>query len=165
VGGVRVRQVVDFTVDAYPTRIFEGNVAQVREAPITVQNVVTYDVVINVANPELLLKPGMTANVTIATARRDNVLRVPIAALRFRPQWLARQVSGGTPQSEPRRTSKRVWVLEGNRLKAVAVTTGLDDGTYAEITSGDLHAGDEVVTDVAKPANRSASGPPRGPRF
>jgi HlyD family secretion protein len=165
IGHVRRGERASFRVDAFPDRDFDGAVAQVRQAPITVQNVVTYDVVINVANPELLLKPGMTANVTIATARRDNVLRVPIAALRFRPQWLARQVSGGTPQSEPRRTSKRVWVLEGNRLKAVAVTTGLDDGTYAEITSGDLHAGDEVVTDVAKPANRSASGPPRGPRF
>src|SRR5271156_5581259 len=86
IGYVQVGQPVDFTVDAYTSRVFKGAVAQVRQAPITVQNVVTYDVVIAVANPELLLMPGMTANITIVEARRDDVLRVPLRALAFSPR-------------------------------------------------------------------------------
>ncbi|MDW8310842.1 MAG: efflux RND transporter periplasmic adaptor subunit, partial [Verrucomicrobiales bacterium] len=89
IGGVEVGQPVEFTVDAYPLQTFTGRVVQVRNAPITVQNVVTYDTVIEVHNPDLKLKPGMTANVTIITARRDNVLKVPNAALRFRPPEVA----------------------------------------------------------------------------
>jgi HlyD family secretion protein len=85
VGGVEDNQDVDFTVDAFPYRTFHGKVVQVRNAPITVQNVVTYDTVISVSNPDLKLKPGMTANVSIIIARRQGVLKVPNAALRFRP--------------------------------------------------------------------------------
>ncbi|MSU58867.1 MAG: efflux RND transporter periplasmic adaptor subunit [Pedosphaera sp.] len=85
VGGVEINQDADFTVDAFPYRTFHGKVIQVRNAPTTVQNVVTYDVVIEVANPDLKLKPGMTANVSIVVARRENVLKIPNAALRFRP--------------------------------------------------------------------------------
>ena len=85
VGGVEVGQDVDFTVDAFPYRTFHGQVIQVRNAPTTVQNVVTYDAVIEVANEDLKLKPGMTANVSIVVARRENVLKIPNAALRFRP--------------------------------------------------------------------------------
>jgi HlyD family secretion protein len=85
IGGVAVGQQVDFTVDAFPLRTFTGQVVQVRNAPLTVQSVVTYDTVIEVGNPDLKLKPGMTANVSIVTARRENVLKIPNAALRFRP--------------------------------------------------------------------------------
>jgi len=85
IGGVEVGQTVEFTVDAFPMRTFTGKVTQVRNSPITVQSVVTYDTVIEVSNPDLKLKPGMTANVTIITARRENVLKIPNAALRFRP--------------------------------------------------------------------------------
>ena len=85
IGDVRDGETADFGVDAFPDRVFQGVVGQVRQVPITVQNVMTYDVVVNVANPELLLKPGMTANVTIITARRDDVLRVPLQALAFSP--------------------------------------------------------------------------------
>jgi HlyD family secretion protein len=163
VGYVRTGQAASFRVDAFPERDFNGAVRQIRQAPITVENVVSYDVVINVANPELVLKPGMTAIVTIATARRDNVIRVPITALRFSPRRLdasARAIG----QSE-QGSAKRVWVLKGSRLVPVPVTTGLDDGTYVEVVGGDLHPGDEVVTDVARPANPIASGSYRGPRF
>lgn len=83
IGGIKQGQPVDFTVDAYTKRVFSGTVAQVRKAPITVQNVVTYDVVVSVSDPELLLMPGMTANITIVTERRDDVLRVPLRALAF----------------------------------------------------------------------------------
>src|SRR5271157_3866882 len=89
IGDVRVGQHAEFTVDAFGDRGFDGIVGQVRQAPITVQNVVTYDVVIQVANPELLLKPGMTANVTLVTARRDNVVRIPMEALRYSPKRAA----------------------------------------------------------------------------
>lgn len=85
IGGVEVGQPVEFTVDAFPLQTFTGRVVQVRNAPITVQNVVTYDTVIEVHNPDLKLKPGMTANVTIITAKRENALKIPNAALRFRP--------------------------------------------------------------------------------
>src|SRR6266851_2102965 len=85
IGAVQVDQDVDFTVDAFPTQTFHGKVVQVRNAPITVQNVVTYDTVIGVSNPDLKLKPGMTATVTITTAQRAGVLKVPNAALRFKP--------------------------------------------------------------------------------
>src|SRR5256886_12280713 len=85
VGVVEVNQDVDFTVDAFPTRTFHGKVVQVRNAPITVQNVVTYDTVIGVSNPDLKLKPGMTANVSIIVAQKDNVLQIKNAALRYRP--------------------------------------------------------------------------------
>jgi HlyD family secretion protein len=85
IGPIRVGQEADFMVDAFPDRKFQGAVAQIRQAPMTVQNVVTYDVVVSVSNPEFLLKPGMTANVAIVVDRRDNVLRLPIAAIRFVP--------------------------------------------------------------------------------
>ncbi|MCL5746315.1 MAG: efflux RND transporter periplasmic adaptor subunit, partial [Acidobacteria bacterium] len=137
VGRVRVGQPATFTVDAYPGREFHGQVRDIRKAPINVQNVITYDVVIGVANPDLKLFPGMTANVKILVDEHDNVLKVPNAALRFKPE--------GT---EPRRVSagETVWVLtKDNEPKAVPVSVGLNDGTSTEITKGDLHAGDKVI--------------------
>ncbi|MGA2409407.1 MAG: efflux RND transporter periplasmic adaptor subunit [Candidatus Binataceae bacterium] len=145
VGIVQVGQPVDFTVDAYTTRTFKGSVAQVRQAPITVQNVVTYDVVVNVPNPELLLMPGMTANLTIVAARRDDVLRVPLRALAFSPH--RRFASASSDDDESGEHSARVWVDEGGKLRAVKIIRGLDDGNNVEVLSGDLSEGDEVVTD------------------
>jgi HlyD family secretion protein len=167
IGYVRKGQSASFRVDAFPDRDFEGVVGQVRQAPITVQNVVTYDVVLNVSNPESMLKPGMTANLTIATARRDNVLRVPVQALHFRPERPQHDKPAPVATSDPQGASggKKVWVLEGTRLKKVRVTTGLDDGTNVEVLSGDLRPGDLVVTDVVKPASSSRPPGPRGPRF
>src|SRR5213595_3289281 len=95
VGGVAVDQDVNFTVDAFPARTFEGKVVQVRNAPITVQNVVTYDTVIGVSNPDLKLKPGMTANVSIVSAHRDEALQIKNAALRYRP------TEAGTAETAP----------------------------------------------------------------
>src|SRR6058998_2426340 len=96
VGVVQVGQDVEFTVDAFPTQTFHGKVVQVRNAPITVQNVVTYDTVIGVSNPDLKLKPGMTANVSIVAARKDNVLQIKNAALRYRPTEAGATFSHGT---------------------------------------------------------------------
>src|SRR6201997_3868353 len=99
VGVLEVGQDVDFTVDAFPVRTFRGKVVQVRNAPITVQNVVTYDTVIGVSNPDLKLKPGMTANVSIIAARKDNVLQIKNAALRYRP--------AGAAQTSPQTTTSQ----------------------------------------------------------
>lgn len=138
-----------FTVDAFPQRSFRGRVTQVRRAPISVQNVITYDVVITVANPGLLLMPGMTATARIATAQALNVLRVPSQALRFTPGGAARLGSGKPSQ-------RMVWVERSGKLTAVPVTVGLDDDTFAEIKSGDLEVGDRIVTSVATAGSKTA---------
>jgi HlyD family secretion protein len=152
IGGVSVGQKASFTVEAYPNKNFWGEVTQVRQAPITVQNVVTYDVVVGVDNPQLELLPGMTANTRIITAERKDVVRVPLPALRFSPAGLppaagsasAALAAPGTvgPKS---RGGDHVWVLAGGQPQRVAVTTGLSDGTFVEITGGDLKPGDQVI--------------------
>ncbi len=161
IGDLQVGQHAQFTVDAYGDREFDGTVAQVRQAPITVQNVVTYDVVLDVDNPELLLKPGMTANATIVTARRDDVIRVPMDALRFSPKRSgARNASAGSNtelDGKRSRRNRRVWIPDGSEIKPVKVTAGLDDGVNVEILSGDLKPGDIVVTDEVRPVVKSGS--------
>jgi HlyD family secretion protein len=149
IGDLRPGLPAEFRVDAFGDREFEGVVGQVRQAPITVQNVVTYDVVIEVANPELLLKPGMTANVTIVTAKRDDTIRVPMDALRFSP----RDIAARDGAREGR--NARVWVPAGSSIRPVSVTTGLDDGTNVELVRGELRAGDLVVTDEIRAAPKS----------
>src|SRR5881275_3180457 len=133
VGVVEVNQDVDFTVDAFPTRTFHGKVVQVRNAPITVQNVVTYDTVIGVSNPDLKLKPGMTANVSVKIAHRDDVLKISNAALRYRPADGAATPSQpkGTPPSagragagRERKNERTVYVLSGNKPEPVMIKTG-----------------------------------------
>ena len=141
-----------FTVDAFPDKIFHGQVAQVRQAPISVQNVITYDVVITVANPDLLLKPGMTATAKIVKAQARNVLRVPSQALRFTPTGAAKHRAAKAAKSGQR----VVWVERDGRLVAIPVTVGLDDDSFAEIKSGDLKLGDQVVLSVA--ATGTSSG-------
>ena len=150
IGYVRQGQRATFKVDAFPDRDFEGTIGQVRQAPITVQNVVTYDVVVNVDNPEQLLKPGMTANVVLVTARRDNVVRIPIDAIRFTPAKAKIAPTKPAGPLLPTR-SARVWIPDGRRIKPVPVTIGLDDGSYVEMIDGPLHVGDLVVTDEIRP--------------
>ena len=140
IGGVHVGQRATFTVEAYPGTTFQGRVAQVREAPITVQNVVTYDAVISVANPKLLLLPGMTANARIITEERNNVLKVPLQALQFSPNGFAAQPGSA------RSGASHVWVLRDGRPGQVAVSVGLRDDTSAEILGGALKPGEEVIT-------------------
>jgi HlyD family secretion protein len=164
VGGVEIDQHVEFTVDAFPTRTFQGKVVQVRNAPITVQNVVTYDTVIGVSNPELKLKPGMTANVSIVSAHRDDALKVPNGALRFRlpnesptpaarrdPSTGGRQATGKQNTRGERRPERSVYVLAPGESKPTRVTvkTGISDGIATEITEG-LKEGDRVVTGVTE---------------
>ena len=175
VGAVEVGQDVDFTVDAFPTRTFHGKVVQVRNAPITVQNVVTYDTVIGVDNKDLKLKPGMTANVSVIIEHKDNVLQLKNAALRFRPPDAAAapaptqprpagssgsqgQRPGGARERKPERT---VYVLSFGRPKPVQIKTGISDGIVTEVTEG-LKEGDKVVTaELSSPA--TSSSPPANP--
>ncbi len=163
IGRVQTGQDVSFTVDAYPDTIFAGKVSEVRNAPTTVSNVVTYDVIIKVDNPQLKLKPGMTANVSITVETRHDVLRVPNAALRFKPSETKGRKGTGAEQQD--RKGSRVWILEQETPRPVQVTTGLSDGNYTEISSGQLKAGQDIITDNLnnKKGSSSAQHPP--PRF
>ena len=186
IGGVVEGQSVDFTVDAYPTRTFHGSVAQVRNSPITVNNVVTYDTVISVTNADYKLKPGMTANVSIIVAQRDDALKIPNVALRFRPPdnaviltnavgWVTQTndvAAGKSPRkNKGNRGIRTVYVLAGDadapQLKPVQIKAGITDGIFTEIVDG-LKEGDKVVSSVAQadaPASTSASSPFGGGGF
>jgi HlyD family secretion protein len=165
VGRVRLGQGAAFTVDAYPGVDFQGRVVQVRNAPQQVQNVVTYDVVLNVDNRDLLLKPGMTANVAIITAVKPDVLKVPNAALRFTPQSEAEGkdgAGGGQPQPAVQKGSQqKVWVLGASgQPKAVPVTVGITDGVSSELTGGKLSQGEQVIVEqVEEPGQTTSSKP------
>jgi HlyD family secretion protein len=157
IGRVAVGNTTVFTVAAYPQRQFPGTVQQVRQAPQTVQNVVTYDVVVNVPNPGLALRPGMTASIRIVTDRADNVLRVPEQALRYRPTTLAADPDGA---SATRGRTRQVWVLADGKPRRVPVTTGLDDDAYVQIVAGELREGDRViVSERADSAGRGTAPP------
>src|SRR5437870_2647715 len=170
VGVLEVGQDVDFTVDAFPMRTFHGKVVQVRNAPITVQNVVTYDTVIGVSNPDLKLKPGMTANVSIIIAHKDTVVQLKNAALRYRPPDAATaeqpkstsSPSGQRPTgARERRAERTVYVLAYGRPNPVQIKTGISDGIMTEVTEG-LKEGDRVVTaELTSPAG--SSSPPANP--
>jgi HlyD family secretion protein len=161
VGRVVVGQMATFTVDAYPGQVFSGAVIQIRKAPINVQNVITYDAVIGVSNPDLKLFPGMTANVKILVNQRPNVPRVLNAALRYHPAAepaAATVVKGGRKGAAP---EKAVWIMNAdNKPQRVVVTTGESDGTYTEVIQGGLKDGDRViVAALAKAATASGSSP------
>ncbi len=142
IGSVREGQPARFEVDAYPGRIFEGEVKQVRNAPISVQNVVTYDVVIDVENRGLVLKPGMTARVTVTTDRHEDALRVPLRALRFRPDAEFPPLGAGWRRG---RQSSTLWLANGaGRPRRVEVQTGIHDEERIEIVSG-VRVGDGVI--------------------
>lgn len=147
IGQVEVGQRVDFTVDAYPNDLFEGEVMQVRLEATVTSNVVTYEVVINAPNPELKLKPGLTANVTIYTLEKKNILTIPSKALRYVPN---QQVLGETIEivpmtGEARGGQRSVWVKDGLVLREKTIAVGITNGLITEITGG-LTEGDDVVT-------------------
>jgi HlyD family secretion protein len=165
-GEVKPGQKANFTVQAYPSRTFTGTVRQIREGPITVQNVVTYDVVVDVANDDLALYPGMTADAHIISAERTDVLRVPLPAIRFNPEGFARSAhEGGSahthgggeaagahgPVHAHAGGGSHAWVLRDGKLVEVHVRTGLDDGTLVEVSGEDLKEGDNVVVNAVRP--------------
>jgi len=155
IGSVRLGDRALFTVEAFSDKTFQGTVTQVRQAPQTVQNVVTYDVVITAANSAFQLKPGMTATVRIITSERGDVLRVPNQALRYSPGGLTATGSAA---------AAHVWVLRDGKPEQIVVQTGLVDDTYTEVTGGDLAAGDQVIV-----SERGATAKPQAaaptPRF
>lgn len=152
IGAVAETQAAEFLVDAHPGRVFRGHVRQVRNAPTTVSNVVTYDVVIEVGNEDLALKPGMTATVSVVTARREDVLRVPLRALRFRPAEAASTNTSSAKQtSDPTGEGDAVWISDGTAsLRRVSLKTGLRDETHVEVIDGALQAGDRVAVAYAR---------------
>ncbi|RJQ14403.1 MAG: efflux RND transporter periplasmic adaptor subunit [Nitrospiraceae bacterium] len=152
IGRVLSGQDVEFSVDAHPDITFRGTVSQIRNAPITVQNVVTYDVVIKVDNPEFKLKPGMTTNVSIVLSIKNDVLKIPNAALRFSP--------ADKDKNRTRQKGKGVWIMEGKELKREPVTVGVSDGNYTELVSGGIKEGQEVIIEsLSKPKEVRPSGP------
>lgn len=169
IGNIRVGQAVRFTVDAFAGRNFIGEVKLIRINPITQQNVVTYDVVINVDNPEQILLPGMTAYVSIAVAERKDVPLVPNAALRFKPTGGDKTTQkrgqpggagdgdGGSAKPKRDAFSGKVYVLQKGELTPVAVSLGITDNRNTEIIGGELKAGDQVIVGETQTADKPAS--------
>jgi HlyD family secretion protein len=145
IGEVAVRQQASFTVNAYPDRIFHGVVTEVRNSPVVVQDVVTYEAVIEVDNTDLALKPGMTASARVRTATAEATLRVPAAALRF------------TPPGEKKTDRPEVWLLQGSTLRHVEVTPGVSDGELTAIAFGPIEAGQKLLIDLT-PQGKKAYG-------
>ena len=188
IGRLRAGMDASFTVDAYPTERFRGRIREIRNAPQVVQNVVTYDAVIDVANAELKLKPGMTATVNIVSEQRDGVLRVPNAALRFRPDALAARPAGaggasradgaagrsnamgagagGGPSARERPDRdpalRSIHVLVDKEPVRREIKVGLSDGGFTEITGGELREGDLVITGIEGQSG-GGGGRPGGP--
>ena len=187
VGKLRPAMPATFSVDAFPGETFKGTVRQIRNAATTLQNVVTYDAVIDVENSDLRLRPGMTANVTFVVANKDDVLNIPNSALRFRPSTdLASLLklelpkgkrsggergAGGPARAEGDDHDRRtVWVLKDQIPSPVRIKVGVSDGSKTEVTEGPLQLGDLVISDATlpaglKPANTGmlpGAGPPPG---
>jgi HlyD family secretion protein len=183
IGRIQVGQKASFTVDAYPGEHFKGRIRQIRVSPQTVQNVVTYDVVIDVDNPELKLLPGMTANAEFVTSRREDVLKVSNAAFRFHPpadllpsmeqrhhqhgeaRAEGRTGEGKTPEvhtagDKETGTSgrKNLWVLRDGQPKMVPVQIGITDGHETEIVSGDVQESDLIVSAVNAETSKGQGG-------
>jgi len=179
---LQVGQRANFTVDSYPELQFEGAVVQIRNAPVVTQNVVTYVVVIGVSNQDMKLKPGMTANVSVQIQRKDDVLKIPSAALRFKPKR-GKDDKGGTEERAVRGErgapkpgapagagekgpSQRLYLLNGQgKPVPVPVLTGITDGGFVEVTGGAIKENDEVIVEQLAEKKASGMGSPMGPRF
>ena len=155
IGEVREGQRVTYTVDAYPSEVFQGTVTQVRNEATTTNNVVTYEVVISAPNPDLKLKPGLTANVTVYTLEQPNVLSVPSKALRFTP---TKEMLQPGQKIVDCNAKKKLWVREGNTFKAYGVSVGISNGTRTQIVSG-IKEGTEVIVDIAEATDQEGADP------
>ncbi len=174
---ISVGQPVTFTVDSYPETRFAGKVVQIRNAPVITQNVVTYVVVIGVDNKELKLKPGMTANVSIETARKENVLKLPAAALRFKPKGgkgskdardAKEKPAGADPRKMKKGAGQQVFILSAEQKPvAVPIKTGITNDGQVELVEGTLKENDEVIVEQLSSQKKSGGmgGGPMGPRF
>jgi HlyD family secretion protein len=148
-----------FTVESFPNRVFHGTVVQARQAPQSIQNVITYDIVVGVQNSDLALKPGMTATVRIITGDRLNVLRVPNQAIRFVPSGVKRTRS----QEEEARQQRTVWLLRDGAPHRIALRLGLEGDSYTEILDEDLHENDAIILSEQSNKRKTSSTalPPR----
>lgn len=155
IGEVREGQRVTYTVDAYPSEVFHGTVTQVRNEATTTNNVVTYEVVISAPNPDLKLKPGLTANVTVYTLEQPNVVSVPSKALRFTP---TKEMLQPGQKIVDCNAKKKLWVREGNTFKAYGVSVGISNGTRTQIVSG-IKEGTEVIVDIAEATDQEGADP------
>lgn len=164
IGQVKEGQRVTYTVAAYPDDVFEGKVKQVRLQPTTTSNVVTYEVVIGAPNPDLKVKPGLTATITIYTLEEEDVLSVPTKALRFRPDPEILKGLGITISGEPARSdsTKTVWVKKGDSISPIQVIPGNTSGDRTGI-NGNLQEGDEVVTGLTAEAPKKQENVERSP--
>ncbi|PKN66432.1 MAG: efflux RND transporter periplasmic adaptor subunit [Deltaproteobacteria bacterium HGW-Deltaproteobacteria-12] len=166
IGKIKVGQHATFTVDAYPELTFQGKVSVVRNAPITLSNVVTYDAVITVDNTDMKLKPGMTANVSTETAMVHGSLRVPNAALRFKPSATGKaSVNNNEQKGEKAAKGPGVWILENKKPAYVKITTGISDGSYTEVTSGNLNEGQQIILEDASGGKKKTNPAAGAPRF
>jgi len=157
VGKVHAGMDVTFTIDAYPNRTFRGRLRQVRDNAQAIQNVVTYDAVVDVENPDRLLKPGMTANVTFPYAHPTDVLRVSNAALRFRPDpaTVSAMTKGSAPTTPPP-DQRILWLLRAGQPTAVTVRTGISDGTLTELAPGAAQLGDQAILEAESTTEKHA---------
>ncbi len=166
IGKTKLNQSVTFTVDAWPGRTFNGRVSQVRYSPTVTQNVVTYNVVVQVDNRELLLRPGMTANVSVLIRTEADVLKIPNAALRYRP--VEKKTEGAAvspPQGRKRKDDRdgaRVYIIdEKGNSKAVPVELGISDGLVTQVIKGSITEGARLITgEIKTNGNKPASSPP-----
>jgi HlyD family secretion protein len=152
---------VTFTVDAYPDELFKGNIEEIRMNSTTTQNIVSYPVVVRASNPDLKLMPGMTASISFEVDRRENVLKIPNAALRYFPEKEKRFVRKEDSENalsaveradlRSKRNHRHVWIQDGLYIKAVEVVTGLADGQYTELISSNLKEGDKLIFGVEPP--------------
>lgn len=155
IGKIKVGQKVDYTLDGYPNETFKGTVTQVRLAPTTVSNVVTYTVIVSVNNDSGILKPGMTANVSVITSKKENVICVENAAFRFTPI----EITGGKKYKE-----QGIWLLRDNKPVRVKIKMGITDSEYREIISDEIQEGEDVIIGSLKkkPAPSGMGKPPGG---
>ena len=156
IGKIKVGQTVQFTVDAFPERVFSARVRQIRLNATTQQNVVTYDVVVGVDNPDQILMPGMTAYVSVQVAQSKQVVAVPNAALRFRPSDASEVAPREKAQPRADARGGTVYVIDGSKLRAITVRTGISDGRFTEILAGVVRAGDAVVAGAAEARGETA---------
>lgn len=169
IGGIAVGNEAAFTVDAYPAEVFHGSVKQVRLAPVNIQNVITYNVVIQVNNGDFRLKPGMTAHVTVTISKKEDVLRVPSAALRFTPPRSEHPPSASKTTrpsgsaDEPAGPAAVVWKLgQVGDPEAISIRVGMSDAQYAEVLAGDVKEGDKIIIGVDVPKEKTTDALPPG---
>lgn len=154
IGKVKMGQEVEYTLDGYPDATFRGEVSQVRISPTTVQNVVTYNVIVLVDNPDEKLKPGMSANVSIVTNKSEGVLCAPLQALRFTPT----ELTGGKKFKE-----QGIWIMENKVPKRVEIQTGAKDSDVTEVISSEITEGTQIITAIKGKDKKKQSGGTRPP--